>query len=362
LIFIFQIVEATGSSKLPVSWYNRIDQEIENLIKNYPVPGVVVLVGTKQDILFQKPYGYINVEQKRKTELETLYDIASITKLFTAVSVMILFDQKKLMLEDEVKIYFKRNFSDFDITLEDLLRHTTGMKPCLTSEEIMIFPEELWQNIYKIKPSFPIGKFKYSDINFLLLGKIVEQLAGVDLNAFENKYIFSKLGMNNTSYLPLKYLQNCTNFLAPTDKNLPSGIVHDPTARKLGGVAGHAGLFSTVGDLAKFCQMILNLGTFENNKILKKETVLQMVCQKEGYLRGLGFDILSRYSWKPRGKAFTPGKSFGHTGFTGTSLWIEPEKNIFLIILSNAVLAKNKKKAKEGLHLLWGRLADIVAQ
>ena len=350
---------ASTDQVLPI-WHKKIDQEVQKALKNYPIPGIVVLVGTKQKILFQKSYGYLSFKRKKKVSVSTLYDIASITKLFTAVSIMILSDQKKLFIEDSVKTCFGENFPNSDITLEDLLRHISGMRPEFGMDKLQLPSEEKWNAVCRVEPDFSIGTFKYSDVNFLLLGKIIEWVSKMDLNSFEYKYIFSQIDMKNTLFTPLKYLKNCDACCAPTEQNLPSGVVHDPTACCLGGIAGHAGLFSNAIDLSKFCQLILNLGKYKNKQILKKETILEMISKKGSHLRGLGFDILSPFSLKPRGKKFTKGKSFGHTGFTGTSLWIEPKKNLFLIILSNVVLAKDTKKAKSGLHPLWGKLADIV--
>jgi len=354
--------DVTNTDQVFPIWHKKIDLELRKAIKDYPIPGIVVLVGTKEKILFQKSYGHLSFKREKKVSIDTLYDIASITKLFTAVSIMILFDQKKLFIENRVKDYFKENFTNSDITLKDLLRHTSGMRPEFGIDKLQLPSEKKWNAICSIEPNFPIGKFKYSDVNFLLLGKIIERISKMNLNSFEHKYIFSLLEMENTSYCPLKYLKNSNIQCAPTKPNICAGMVHDPTACCLGGIAGHAGLFSNAIDLSKFCQFILNHGNYNNKQILKKETILKMTVKQESYVRGLGFDILSNFSDKPRGRKFTKGESFGHTGFTGISLWIEPKKNLFLIILSNVVLAEDTKKAKSGLHSLWGKLADIAVQ
>ncbi len=354
--------DITSADQVFPIWHKEIDQEVREALKNYPIPGIVVLVGTKQKILFQKSYGYLSFKRKKKVSVSTLYDIASITKLFTAASIMILCDQEKLAIEDKVKTYLGENFPNSDITLENLLRHISGMRPEFGMDKLQLPSEEKWNAVCRVELDFPIGTFKYSDVNFLLLGKIVERVSKMDLNSFEHRYIFSLLGMKNTSYCPLKCLKNCNMRCAPTKPNICAGTVHDPTACCLGGITGHAGLFSNAIDLSKFCQFILNQGTYNNEQILQKKTILRMTSAHENHVRGLGFDILSPFSCKPRGKEFTEGESFGHTGFTGISLWIEPKKNLFLITLSNVVLAKDTKKAKSGLHPLWGKLADIVVR
>jgi len=219
-------------------------------------------------------------------------------------------------------------------------------------------PAKAWDNIMKIKPRWEPGThFAYSDVSFLVLGKLVERVSRQPLDQFAQENVFSPLWMNHTTYNPPHaWWPN----IAPTEKRGGKwiiGQVHDPRAYALGGVAGHAGVFSTGRDVARYCQMILSGGELEGRRILSAETVRQMTTRqdlddtdKDGKPikpgRGLGFDFTSAYS-SVRGDRFAEGKTFGHTGYTGTSFWMDPENGCFVVLLTNRVHPDDKADIKK---------------
>ncbi len=265
---------------------------------------------------------------------DTLFDAASLTKVVaTLPCVMRLVQDEKMALEDEVR----RFIPEFrgGITVRHLLTHTSGLRPGIPKEPGWAGYDAGMKRAVEVEPEGPPDRFfRYSDINFILLGEVVRRVSGMPLNEFAARTVFEPLKMESTRFLPP---EEWRGRIAPTEKDengvMLRGVVHDPTSRKMGGVTGHAGLFTTAGDLAKYARMILNGG----EGILKPETVKLMTSPHTVATvherRGLGWDIESAFS-RPRGKVFPIG-SFGHTGFTGTSLWMEPESKTFVVFMSS---------------------------
>lgn len=345
-------------------WQNEVDTIVNSYINTFKIPGVVVLVGNSQDILLSKSFGKRASDKDEVNSVDTIYDLASITKLFTATAIMQLIEKKKVYLGGKVKRYFPYHFvteKKQKITVEDLLRHNSGFKPGVTSGVFTDNLETTWDNILSVQPSFPYRNFKYSDINYLMLGKLVEKVSKLDLNDYIRMNILEPLKMEDTQYLAYKDSE-CKYRCAPTKKKINRGHVHDPTSFKLGGISGHAGLFSTAKDLAKFATMVMNKGELCGKRVLSAKSIHKMISKKANESRGLGFDITSSYSNRPRGDYFAKGLSFGHTGFTGTSIWIDPTIDTYLIVLSNTVYSDNEKYAKSGFLRLITELANIVGQ
>jgi len=265
---------------------------------------------------------------------DTVFDAASLTKVVaTLPSVLILMEQGKIELEAEVRRYVPEFRSG--ITVRHLLTHTSGLRPGIPKEPEWTGYEAGISRAVELEPDGPPDRFfRYSDINFILLGEIVRRVSGVALNEFATKNVFEPLKMYATRFLPP---DDWKARIAPTEKDengvMLRGVVHDPTSRKMGGVTGHAGLFTTASDLAKYARMILADGA----GMLKPATVKLMTTPQTMATvferRGLGWDIDSLFS-RPRGKLFPMG-SFGHTGFTGTSIWIEPQTKTFVIFMSS---------------------------
>ena len=342
-----------------------LDDAIEQAIRENRTPGAVLLVGHNGQVLYEKAYGNrAVVPASERMTTDTIFDCASLTKVVATTSaIMKLFEQGKIRLNDRVTQYLPEfQGGKSEITVRNLMTHFSGLRPDLDLEPEWSGYETGIHRALIDKPAGPPGvRFVYSDINFILLGEIVRRLSGETLPEFAGKLVFQPLGMHDTMFLPPESLRPR---IAPTElleKNhlLLRGVVHDPTARNMGGVAGHAGLFSTAGDLARFCQLLLDKGAWQGQRIFSPLTVEKFTTPQsppdQPILRGLGWDIDSPYSGE-RGDLFPIG-SFGHTGFTGTSLWLDPKSDTYVILLTNAV----HPHLRPAITSLRGRVATIVA-
>jgi CubicO group peptidase (beta-lactamase class C family) len=338
-----------------------IDSTIKNHIKEYNIPLVSVLVGNNKKILYKDIY---SSKGQAPLGINTIFDLASITKVFTAASVLKVLEEKKIDENEYISNLYPKLFksrSKSILTYADLLKHSSGFRSGTGVAVFVSDIEKTWNNILGIEPKYEYGKFKYSDINYLVLGRVIEKLSKTSLNSYIEKNIFTKTNMTNTSFNP--YLtNNCKTKCAPTSSKFKLGLVHDSTSRNLGGITGHAGIFSTLTDMSKFASLFLNNGSFCNNQVLSKKIITKMTKLDSNTGRGLGFDMLSPYSKRPRGPYFNKGKSFGHTGFTGTSLWIDPTKNMFVILLTNSVYAADEKKSKKGFLTLNLELSKLIGK
>ena len=318
-----------------------IDEAIESAIAANKAPGAVVRLESGGAV-YQKSYGAKSVEPVLLPMTDdTIFDSASLTKVIaTAPAIMLLAERDKLRLDDKVD-HWITNFKAHGkgaVTIRHLLTHTSGLRPSLSSKPT-------WSGLAKAidlakeerLTAQPGTKFRYSDINFILLGEIVQLASGQLLDEFTSKHIYQRLGMRDTGFLP-PFKQRSR--VAPTERvdgEILHGIVHDPTARRMDGVAGHAGLFTTAADLSRFAQMMLNGGKLNGRRIFKSETVQLMtsVHTPKGMKakRGLGWDIDSPYS-SPRGNHFKIG-GYGHTGWTGGSLWVDPATRTIVILMAS---------------------------
>ena len=322
-----------------------LDLILQNAVAKGQVPGVVCLVGHNGAVIYRKAYGFRAVDPiLEPMTLDTVFDMASLTKVMaTTGSIMRLVQLGQIKLNDPAAKYipdFAQNGKD-EVTIRQLLTHYSGLRADLDLRPPWSGVEEGYRRANSEKLINPPGStFLYSDINFIVLGELVQKVSGITLNQYAETFIFGPLGMNTTRFLPpLAWLGRT----APTQVNEKTGevlraVVHDPTARAMGGVAGHAGLFSTADDTAKFAQAMLNGGS----PVWSKEIVEKMTTPQQPpnltVVRGLGWDIDSPFS-SNRGELLPVG-SYGHTGFTGTSLWIDPTTNSYIILLTNAVHMK----------------------
>jgi uncharacterized protein YbbC (DUF1343 family)/CubicO group peptidase (beta-lactamase class C family) len=339
---------ALGAAALgaqPFSGGPALDAAIDLAINQGKLPGAVLIVGHDGQVVYRKAYGKrALVPQLEAMTTDTIFDVASLTKVIaTTSSMMKLYEQGKFRLNDKVTDYIPEfQGGKSDITLRQLFTHFSGLQP-----DVPLIPA--WSGYQHgielastLKPGGPPGvRHVYSDINFNLLGEIVHRLSGQMLSDYARQNIFQPLGMKDSMFQPPTSL---VPRIAPTeraDKNGAPlrGVVHDPTARFMGGVAGDAGLFSTADDLARFAQMMINGGTLEGVRLFSPLTIKKFTEPQtppdQPILRGLGWDIDSPYS-SNRGELFPIG-SFGHTGFTGTSIWIDPSTKSYVILLANSV-------------------------
>jgi len=344
-----------------------LDAAINRAIREDKIPGAVVLVGHNGHIVYRRAYGYrALVPAKERMTADTIFDIASLTKIVATTSAaMKLVEEEKLRVDDPVTNYlpefqggFKSQGAGGAITVRDLMTHFSGMRPDLDLQPSWSGYETGIRKALADKPANPPeAKFTYSDINFVLVGEIVHRLSGMPENEYVKKILFQPLGMKETTYLPSAFLRPR---IAPTERDergrILRGVVDDPTARYMGGVAGHAGVFSTADDLAKFCQMILDGGDglFDPSTIGAFTTSQSPANQP--IQRGLGWDIDSPYS-RPRGELFPVG-SFGHTGFTGTSFWLDPASKTYVILLTNSI----HPQRRPSITALRSEVATIAAR
>ena len=382
----------------------QIDALVEADIAAKKLPGAVVLVGHKGKIVFRKAYGNRSlVPTVEKMTVDTIFDVASLTKpVATATSIMILVEQGKLRLNDTVGMYIP----DIDdpqakrVTIQQLLTHTSGYRPDFDLGEKWTGREGMLAALKKEKlRAAPGTRFVYSDIGFIVLGEIVRRIALVEqFSYFAKANIFVPTATSETTFFQQFLLTSDGSYrpdsesiidptpfqkyrgrVAPTENikgqnsylggtfagdqllgdRMLRGQVHDPTAFRMNGVAGHAGLFSNADDLARYCQMLLNGGTMDGKRVMSAQTISRMtapiVVSESGDARGLGWDINTSFSGN-RGELFPLG-SFGHTGFTGTSVWIDRVSGTFVVFLSNRV----PPDGKGDVGPLRSKVATIVA-
>src|SRR5882724_1138025 len=391
LIVIFALLVAPVFAQLPGSLPSsqgfsaerlaRMDAVIQASIAKKDLPGAMVLVGRHGKTVWRKAYGARAVEPQREAmTTDTIFDLASLTKVVaTTTSVMILIEQGKIRLGDSVVQFIPEMKGEGRdaITIEHLLTHMTGFAPDFDLRDRWTGYDEAIKRLYR-EPlrSQPGTRFVYSDINYIALGEVVHRVSGMMLDEFTRQNVFAPLGMRDTGFRPDAKLKSR---IAPTEKRRGQlnylgdsgadagsqgeqwlrGEVHDPTSFRMNGVAGHAGLFSTADDLAIFCQMLLNGGVYNGARILSPLTIATMTqphaVSETGAARGLGWDIATSFSTN-KGDLFPLG-SFGHTGFTGTSMWIDPASDSFVIFLSNRV----HPDGKGDVGPLRGQVASIVA-
>ncbi|MFN7920802.1 MAG: serine hydrolase domain-containing protein [Bryobacteraceae bacterium] len=303
-----------------------IDETIETAVVRHQMPGAVVQVGKPGEVLFRKAYGFRALTPARTPMTEdTIFDAASLTKVVATTSVVMrLYEQGKIRIEGLVTDYLPEfQGGQSPITVQQLMTHFSGLRPDVDLEPAWSGYDTGIHLALIDKPQNPAGqRFTYSDINFILIGEMVRRITGKPVSEVAREEIFRPLGMNDTSFLPP---DDWRPRIAPTEqeKGMTApllGVVHDPTTRYMGGVAGHAGMFTTAADLGKFAEMMLNEGTYPGGRLFQAETIRRFTSSNSPpsskVLRGLGWDIDAPYS-ALRGE-FT-GVDMG-TGFTGTSL------------------------------------------
>lgn len=330
-----------------------IDRVVEDAMAAGQTPGAVVLVGRGAEVLHFEAYGArATVPAREPMTLDTVFDMASLTKVVaTTTAVMTLVEQGRVRLSDPVSAHV-RGFDRYGkggVTVGHLMAHVSGLRPDLDlAEPWQGYDAAIELARAETLVAAPGERFIYSDINYFLLGEIVRVVSGEPLDLYTKRVIFTPLSMRDTGFLPPPALRPR---IAPTERcdemdqwpcKRPGaaplrGTVHDPTARRMGGVAGHAGLFGTASDLGRFARMLLGGGALDGVRVLAPASVARMTSRATPpgmiAVRGLGWDIDSSYS-SPRGELFPVG-SFGHTGFTGTSMWLDPASGGYVIILAS---------------------------
>ena len=344
IIFFTFILSSAFYSQNKYESFKDIEKVIENAIDDKTFPGAVVLVWQDRKILFEKGFGHYTYDSKSpKVSTETIFDLASVTKVVaTTTAAMICYDRKLFSLEDKIIKYlpeFEINGKE-NITIKNLLLHNSGLPAWKKFYDRNLSYDDVIKEIYSSKLEYKTGEQTvYSDLGIITLGKIIEKVTNKSLDKFCYDEIFIPLKMNSTFYNPNGSIKN---LCAPTESDnywrmkILQGEVHDETSAMLNGVAGHAGLFSTVEDISKLMAVLMNKGKFGEKEFIKQSTVELFTKRfSSESTRALGWDTKSD-SGSSAGKYFSK-KSFGHTGYTGTSIWADPERNLFVIFLTNRV-------------------------
>ncbi len=339
-LFLFTVqmpVKADSTSKIETFIHEAIDAGA--------FPGAVVVVGDRESVLYQQAFGTLTYDATAQhVEVHTIYDLASLTKVIAATpAVMHLYDRGKIDLQDPVSSYIDEfvNGQKADVTVRHLLLHTSGLPSWRDYYKEAENRKQMIQRVIETPlETVPGTHYLYSDLGMILLGEIVERISGYRLDEYVERYIYKPLGMDKTQFNPAPEKRDR---IAPTEVDtlwrleLVHGVVHDENAYMLDGVAGHAGLFSTSSDLAAFAQMMLNDGSLEGVKIFEPETVRLFTRRSSDVVdRAYGWGVRSLDSYSSAGSKFSED-SYGHTGFTGTSIWIDPVQDIYVIFLSNRV-------------------------
>jgi uncharacterized protein YbbC (DUF1343 family) len=325
----------------------EIDVAVRDAVAEKRLPGGVLLIEHGGERIL-RAYGNRAVEPRvERMTADTIFDAASLTKaVATAPSVWLLIGRGKLSLDQPLRSVLPE-FTDEAVTLRHLLTHTSGLRPGLDRDNWSGYDEGIRRALLEKPQNRPGAVFRYSDINYILLGEVVRRTSGQSLDVFAKRNVFTPLGMKDTTFRP-----SASPRIAPTENGL-RGVVHDPTARRMGGVAGHAGMFTTVADLAKFARAVLD-GKFFPRGMTELASPPEVAVH-----RAAGFDIDSNYS-RPRGELFPQG-SFGHTGWTGGFFWIDPSSRTFYVFLCNRVHPDGKGSVVALQHRLGTLVAESLA-
>jgi len=343
----------------------NIDRVIERGIRAGGYPGAAVVVGRKGAAVWEKGFGRLAWAGDAGSVVpeRTIYDLASLTKVVgTTTAVMILFDEGKLHLDDRVVQYIPEfgGGSKDNVTIRMLLEHRSGLPAGRDLWRMASTPEEARAAVISTPLFAPPGQYvEYSDLGADMLGFVVEAVSGEKLDQFLQTRVFGPLGMSDTRFRPDGSLRGR---IAPTELNPPRGYplrgeVHDENAYALGGVAGHAGLFSTASDLAVFAQMLLNGGSYNGTRIVADSTV-KLFTRRAASTRAMGWDTCGG---KGSCGTYLSPTAYGHTGFTGTSLWIDPEREMFVVLLTNRVHDARARRPAKVISDVRADLADAAA-
>lgn len=358
-------IKAPTAVGMSAARLETIDRVVQRGLDAGGYPGAAVVVGRRGATVWQKGFGHLGWTADSPAVLpdQTIYDLASLTKVIgTTTAAMILFDEGKLVLDEKVTHYlpgFGGGEKDL-VTVRELLEHRSGLPAGRDLWRHAHSPEEARQLVLDTPLEYHPGHGQvYSDLGADILGWVVEAAAGMPLDRFLADRVFTPLGMHDTGFRPSDSL---VYRIAPTEVSPPRGYpvrgeVHDENAFALGGVAGHAGLFGTASDLAVFAQMMLNGGTYDGVRIVGDSTVHLFTARAAGD-RALGWEVADGTHGAGN---YLSGSAYGHTGFTGTSIWIDPDRQMFVILLTNRVHAARAKRPAKVIADVRADLADAAA-
>jgi CubicO group peptidase (beta-lactamase class C family) len=354
-----------------------IDSIAQDAISEHATPGLVVLVAKDGKVIFNKAYGYHTYDNQAPDKLTDIFDIASLTKVTaTTMEVMQLYDQGKIGLDSTISTYIPatKPTNKGDIRISELMTHQAGLVPDIRTYEKLkpgdhnidssaayptkivdnyflrknYFKDVMWQDILK-SPLKTRGQYVYSDVSMVLMKEITETITATPLNVYVQQQFYTPLGMQTAGFLPLYRFPLAQ--IVPTENDmvfrhtLLDGYVEDQTAALCGGVSGNAGIFASANDLAILYQMVLNKGTYGGELYIKPQTV-ELFTKKQSNVsrRGLGFDMWDPIADRHYPSALASPDTYGHTGYTGTCVWVDPKYNLVYVFLSNRVNPKVSDK------------------
>lgn len=351
---ILAILSSCASNKV-----ETIDTIIENAIEDRIFPGAVLLVGNSEEILYQKAYGnYTYDSSSKKVQLNTIFDLASLSKVFgTGMCLMKAIDSGLVDPDKAIVDYLPEmnNKGKDSVKVKNLLMHNSGMYAYTSAKETA---EETWQSIVDLPLARSIGEYCYSCLNFISLMKVLESATGEPMWKFYQDEFVAPLKMTRTMYSPdEKYKDKCMPTIGDSSgtKILRQGEVHDPLALALEGYSGNAGLFSTAPDLAKLCQLMMNKGVYNGKRFVSEEVWGKFTTVQSGsrsWAWGVNNSKLSSAGDRMKETAI------GHTGYTGTSAWLDINQDIFVILLTNRVYPQDKK----GVQSIRRAVADVALE
>jgi len=373
LLLVAQTASASGPAAFSAA---RFDPLVRDGIRQGAYPGAALVVGRRDTILFARGYGHLtwSASSPAVDPDSTIYDLASLTKVIaTTTSLMLLVERGQVRLDEPASAYIAelKGSATAGITVRQLLTHTSGLRADIPDPELKAIPDSaaLMTRVLRETPRVPPGtRVIYSDLNAILLGEVVRRVAGEPLDAFATREVFVPLGLHQTMFRPPSRLRAR---IAPTGlwRGHPvAGTVNDGSAFKLRGVSGNAGLFSTASDVARFAQFMLRGGTSRDGSRLLGEETLRLFTSKATTFtagteaRALGWQAVpTGESVSSAGTLFGP-RSYGHTGWTGTSLWIDPDRDLFVVLLTNRAYAPRARRPFTLLKQVRGGVADAAAR
>ena len=373
LLLLVQTASSTGPAAFSAA---RFDPLVQDGIRQGGYPGAALVVGRRDTILFAKGYGHLtwSASSPAVDPDSTIYDLASLTKVIaTTTAFMLLVERAQVRLDEPVSTYIAelKGPETAGITVRQFLTHTSGLRADIPDPELKAIRDSaaLMARVLREAPRVQPGtRVIYSDLNAILLGEVVRRAAGEPMDAFVAREVFVPLGLHETMFQPPSRLRSR---IAPTGvwRGHPvAGTVHDASAFKLRGVSGNAGLFSTAADLARFAQFLLRGGTGPDGRRLVREETVRLFTSKAVAFgagteaRGLGWQAVpTGEDVSSAGTLFGP-RSYGHTGWTGTSLWIDPDRDLFVVLLTNRAYAPRARRPFTVLKQVRGAVADAAAR
>lgn len=341
----------------------QVDSAVSEGIRRGIYPGAVVVVGTTDTILLRKGYGHFtwSAESRSPDPDSTLYDLASLTKVIaTTPAVMRLVDEGRLGLDWRIQTYLPefRGEGKHQVTLRHLLEHRSGLRAFLPLNKLTSSDTAARQRVLEEPLRWaPESRVVYSDLNAMLLGWIVERVSGLPLDSFVTTEVLRPIGMRQTQFAPSRSLRNRIAPVGLWRGHVVAGQLHDQNAVRLGGVSGHAGLYGTGADLARFARLLLRRGRLPDGRRLFSEETVQAFTRRGLGNRALGWEMNDTTSTDNTG-AFLSADAYGHGGYTGTSIWIDPRLELFVVILTNRVFAPRTRRSISQLKEVRARVAD----